>query len=293
MRARGIHQFAIHPVRLGRIPADLPPESGGRGDFFREFLNRDVGAVTDIDDFRFAAILHEVINRVCHIIDMEKFTERFSCAPEDFFRPILFFRLDKTPDQGRKNVTIDKVVGVIRAVEVAGHEADRIPSILFAEVQTEFITGDFCQSITLVRRLQRACQQILFLDRLRRLARIDAAGAQEAELFDFMQVTLHDHVVLDFEVFQQKLRAMRFVRHDPADFCAREDHIIRMFRIEEILDGLLIAEIKLRMGPLEDIGIAFLFELADACAADHAAMAADKNPGIFVNHNAKPQKPIS
>ncbi len=293
MSARRIHQFAIHPIRFGRIPADFSLESGCGGDLFGEFFDRDIGTVSNIDDFRFTAVLHEEINGICNIIHMKEFAERFPRAPEDFFRTVFLRRLDKPSDQRREDMPVYKVVGVIRAIEIAGHQADGVPAILFAEVKTEFITGDFCQSVALIGGLQRTGQQVFFLDRLRRLAWIDATGSEETELFHFMQKTLHDHVVLDLKVFEQELRAMRFVCHDPADFCPGENHIVRPLRIEELLDRLLIAEIEFGMSPFLDIGVAFLFEFADACAADHAAMAADKDFGIFVDHNTTPQKPIS
>lgn len=293
MSSGRIHQFAIHPVRFRGIPADLALESGCCGDLFGELLDRDVGAVADVDDFWFAAILHEVVNGVCHIVDVEEFAERLARAPKNFFRTFFLRCLDETPDQGREDVTVDEVVSVVRAVEIAGHEADRVPAVLLAEVETEFVPGDLRQRVALIGGLQRTGQEVFLLDRLRRLAGIDAAGTEEAELFDLVQKTLHDHVVLDFEVFEQEFRTMHFVCHDPADFCAGEDHIVRLFCIKEIFDRLLVAEIKLGMRPFQDFRITFFFELSDTCAADHSAMAADENLGIFVNHVEKPQKPIS
>jgi hypothetical protein len=70
---------------------------------------------------------------------------------------------------------------------------------------------------------------------------------------------------------------MCYVGHDAADFCAGEDHIIRLFGIEEILDRLLIPEIEFGMRPFQNIGIPLLFEFADTGASDHSAMAADKD----------------
>ena len=279
-----VHELAVHPVRLGGVPLDLALEPRRRRDLFGKLFNRDVGAVADIDDFRLAAVLHEIVDRVRHIIDVEKLTERFTCTPEDFFRAVFFCRFDKTPDQGREDMPVHEVVGVVRAVEIAGHETDCVPAVLFAEVETEFVTGNLCQRIAFIGRFQRAGQEIFFLDRLRCLTRIDAARSEEAELFDLVQIALHDHVVLDFQVFEQEFRAVHFVGHDSADLCAGKDYIIRLFRIKELLDGLLIAEIELGVCPFQDIGVTFFFELADTSAADHSAMAADKDFSNFINH---------
>ena len=86
---------------------------------------------------------------------------------------------------------------------------------------------------------------------------------------------------------------MGLVRHDAADFRAREDDVVGPFGIEKIFDGLLIAEIEFGMRPFQDVGVAFSFELADAGAADHAAVAADEDFSIFVDHHTIPQNPIS
>ena len=105
-----------------------------------------------------------------------------------------------------------------------------------------------------------------------------------------MQVTLHDHIVLDLEVLKQEFRAMRLIRHDSADLRPGQNHVIRLFGIEELLHRKLIAQVEFGAGAFQNVRVALFFKLPHAGAADHAAVAADENFRVSVDHV---QNPIS
>ena len=197
-------------------------------------------------------------------------------------------RRHKPPHERREHMAVFRIVVVVGSVEVARHQAHRVPAVLFTQVQTEFVAGDLRQGVPLVGRFQRSGEKILFFDRLRSTARIDAARSQKTELLHSMQVALHDHVVLDLEVLKQEFRAVRLIRHDSADLRSGQNHVVRLFGIEKLLHRKLIAQIQFRMGPFEDIRVSLFFKFPHAGAADHPTMAADENLCVLLNHFQNP-----
>ena len=101
-------------------------------------------------------------------------------------------------DQRRQHVAIGGVVVVARPMEIGGHQADRIKAVLDA--------------------------QRLFPDRLLGELRVDAATAQEQQPPHPRALGRFDHLGLDLEVLQQKVRWVAAVGLDAADFCGGEYH---------------------------------------------------------------------
>ena len=65
VRPAGIHQLAVHPVGFAGIPGDLSLETRRVGNLLREFRNRDVAAIADVDDTpRVETCLHGNHHRV-------------------------------------------------------------------------------------------------------------------------------------------------------------------------------------------------------------------------------------
>ena len=174
---------------------------------------------------------------------MQKFAKRFPCAPKHFLRTVFARSFHETPHESRKYMSVYQVVSVVGAVQVARHQTDCVPAILQAEIQAKFITGDLGESITFIRSFQGPCQQIFLLDGLRSLTGINAAGTEETKFFHIVLKTLHNDIVLDFQIFQKEFRTVRFIGHNAAYFRTCQNHIVRLFRIEEIFDCRLIPQV--------------------------------------------------
>ena len=77
---------------------------------------------------------------------------------------------------------------VARAVEVGRHGGDVVAAMLPAVGLGQLDAGDLGDRIPFVGRLERAGEQCVLVDRLRRELRIDAARAQEQQPFDVAPV---------------------------------------------------------------------------------------------------------
>ena len=73
---------------------------------------------------------------------------------------------------------------VAGTVEVGRHRRDEIGAVLPAIGLAQLDPGDLGDRVPFVRRLQRAGQQRVFGDRLRRELRVDAGRAEEQQLLD-------------------------------------------------------------------------------------------------------------
>src|SRR5690606_17037478 len=106
-------------------------------------------------------------------------------------------------------------------------------------------SGDLRDRVPLVRRLERAGEQRVFFDRLRREARIHAARAEETQLADPEPVCGVDHVDLNLQVVADELGRIRIVREDAADLRRGEKDVFRPLGGEETLDGGGVAQVEL------------------------------------------------
>ena len=177
-----IHEFAVHAVGFRGVPFDFALEPGGGGNLFRQLPDRDVAPIADVDYFGFVMVLHEIIDGVRNIVHVQKLPQRRTGSPKHLFRFVLVRRRHKPPHERREHMAVFRIVVVVGSVEVARHQAHRVPAVLFTQVQTEFVAGDLRQGVPLVGRFQRSGEKILLFDRLRRTARIDAARSQKTEL---------------------------------------------------------------------------------------------------------------
>ena len=77
-----------------------------------------------------------------------------------------------------------RVVVVSRAVKVARHHAAVVGAVLSVVALAHLDAGDLGDGVGLVGGFQRAGEQVFFLDRLRAVAGVDAAGSEEKQLLD-------------------------------------------------------------------------------------------------------------
>ena len=143
--------------------------------------------------------------------------------------------------------------------------------------------GDLGHGIPLVRRFERAAEEILLLQRLRGEAWIDAARAQEQELLRSVPVGGVDDVRLDLQVLTKEICRVRIVRQNASHFGRSEKYIAWAVRGEERVDVRLIRQIELAMPGKEQAAEAALNELPRNGAADEAGMACDQNRVVTIH----------
>jgi hypothetical protein len=100
----------------------------------------------------------------------------------------------------------------------------------------------------LPRGLQRAREQGVFGDRLRRVLGIDAAAAEEEQLLHAEAVRALDEVILDREVVEQKVHGLGLVREDAADLRGRDDHVGGSGLVEVSGDRRAVEQVELGVG---------------------------------------------
>ena len=71
------------------------------------------------------------------------------------------------------------------------------------------------------------------------------------------------HVVI------HEIRKRFLICDDAADFCCREENILRLFLCKERLYGFLSCEVKFLVGSRDDVGITLSFELAHDRGLQH------------------------
>ena len=87
----------------------------------------------------------------------------------------------KAADQGRRHMAVFAMVVVARPMQVGGHEADCIKTMLFAQRFAELQVRDLGGRIQLIGGLQRSREQRLLTDRLLSKLRADSAATQRQQ----------------------------------------------------------------------------------------------------------------
>ena len=150
----------------------------------------------------------------------------------------------------RQDVALFEVEVVVRPVEIRRHRADEVEAVLAAVVGAELQSGDLGERVAFVRRLQRASEQRVFSERLRRVLRVNTRAAEEEE-FRYAELGGGlDDVVLDAEIIEEELDLKRGVGLDAADPCRCEDDVRGPLLTEEGAhgDGVLQLQFCVRAG---------------------------------------------
>ena len=93
-------------------------------------------------------------------------------------------RLMRLAHQRRKDVARLQIEIVAGAVEIGRHRRDEVAAILPAIGLAQLDAGDLGDRVPLVGGLERAGEQRVLADRLRRKLRIDAGRAEKQQLLD-------------------------------------------------------------------------------------------------------------
>ena len=134
---------------------------------------------------------------------------------------------------------------VAGAVQVGRHEREVVGAVLAVEAAAQLDAGDLGDGVGAVGLLQRAGEQVLLLERLRGLARVDAGAAEEDQPLDARGERLVDEVELDHQVLLDELARLLPVGQDAADLGGGDDDDLGLLLGEEALRGALVGEIEL------------------------------------------------
>lgn len=180
-------------------------------------------------------------------------------------------------DQRGQDVAVGEVVVVVGAVKVGGHDAHIAGAVLAVAAFAQLDAGDLGDGIGLVGLFQRAGEKVVLPDRLRAVARVDATGAEKAQILDAGLEGAMDDVVLDSEVFVNEVGAVGVVGVNAADFCGGHEDVVGFLGFEEVEYGALIKKVELLPCAGDEVGIAARLQAAHDGGADHAAVAGDVN----------------
>ena len=113
-----------------------------------------------------------------------------------------------------------RVIVVVGAIEVGGHDADVVGAILAVQELAVLQTGDLSQCIGLVGLFQFTGQQAVFLHRLRSHAGVDAGGAEEFQLLAAVLPCRVDGIHLQCHVVIHEIGQCFLICHDATDLAA-------------------------------------------------------------------------
>lgn len=147
-------------------------------------------------------------------------------------------------NQGREDVAVLQIEGVVEAVQVGGHGGNEIVAVLALVRFAHFQTGDFCDGVGLIRRLEFAGEKIVFLDRLRRHFRIDTRRSEKEQLFYAVRMRCVYHIILYRQVLKYEFTAIHIVGVNTAHARRRQKYIFRPLGLEKLLDIRLTREIE-------------------------------------------------
>jgi len=148
-------------------------------------------------------------------------------------------------DHGGDNVAVGKVIVVARAVEIGGHDGKVLGAVLPVIGPAHFNAGNLGQGVGTISGLQRTGEEVVLLDRLGAVARVDATGAEETQILDSGLEGAVDDVVLDSEVFVNEVGAVGVVGVNAADSCGSHEDVVGFLGFEEVEYGALIKKVEL------------------------------------------------
>lgn len=195
--------------------------------------------------------------------------------------------MEATDERGQ-DVRVLRVEVVVRAIQVGGHGGDGVEAVLDAVGLAHLDAGDLGDGVPLVGGLERAGEERVLRDGLRRELGVDAGGAEEEELADGAAAQRGvDYVGLDLEVGGDEVGGEGGVGVDSADLGGGEDHVARAFGGEEGLDVRLASQVELGVGADDDGGEAEREEAAHDGGADESPVAGDEDLGVLVGEEGR------
>jgi GDPmannose 4,6-dehydratase len=282
-QARAVHELARRAVRLGSVPHDFPAETGGPAHQFRQFPDRHVAAVADVDELFLAVIPHQEHAGPRQVICVEKLPQRRAAPPAGHRRRAGRVRLMEFADERGQHMGGVKIVVVIRPVEVGRHGADEIAAVLPPVRLAELDAGDFGDRVPFVGRLQRAGEEVFLFQRLRGQLRVNARAAEEQELPHARAPRALDEVVLDLQILKQERRRLLVISQDAPHLSCGDEDELRLGLGVEALHCCGVEEVQFLSSAADQLPAALPLQLPPNSAAHQPAMASHKNPRVFVH----------
>ena len=272
-------------VGFGGIPLDLSRISNHFGHQFRQFLDGQFLAGAGVDGFIAGIVVHQEDAEIGKVIHIQELTQRAAIAPAGHAGKILLLGLVEPANQRRDHMAVGGMVIIIGTVQVGGHHADIVGTVLPVQVFAILQAADLRQGIRFVGLFQGACQQAVFLHGLRRHTRVNAAGTQEFQLLAAILPGGMDDVHFQGHVVVHEIGQRFLIGHNAAHLGRSQKHIFRLFFGKELLHGLLAAEVQFLVGAGDDIVVALPLKFPHNGTAHHAAMAGHINFCILFHHS--------
>ena len=160
----------------------------------------------------------------------------------------------KLADQRRQHVARLQVEVVAGSVQVRRHQREVVGAVLAVQAPAELDAGDLGDRVGAVGLFERARQQVLLTQRLRGLARVDAARAEEDEAPHAAGEGGADEVRLDQQVLVDELPGLLPVRHDAADLGGGDDHGVGLLRLDRRVRRRLVGHVDVGDVARDDVG---------------------------------------
>src|SRR5262249_25993227 len=132
-------------------------------------------------------------------------------------------------------------------------------------------------------RLKLAGEQVFLLDRLRRMAWVNARRPEELEFFYAIAVSGMDDVGLDGQVLVEKIGRKGAVGEHASDFRGCHEHVFRSVPGEECVDGLAVAQVQLGVAFQDEVLVIASLEIPMNSRANQPPMAGDEDTACLVH----------
>ena len=162
------------------------------------------------------------------------------------------------------------------AVEICGHAADEIASMLMAVALAELDAGDFRDAIRLIGAFHWPGEQAVLANGHFGVLRIDAGAAEEEQLLHIETMRGGKDGILDLEVVEQEIDGLCVAGLDAANLGGGENHIIGALSREEGVGGMRITQIELGLAAGDDLPLRLRGVVTQQGATDEAVVTGDE-----------------
>src|SRR5437016_11494024 len=282
---RGVEELLGSAVGLRAVVGDAGVALDDALDHFGQLADRLVLAVADVEERGLLRVegggdlllgeVHQVDAGVGHVVAVHELAAWFAGAPQRHRFLAAYLGLVEFADQRRQDVARLEVVVVAGPVHVVRHGAEVARAVLAVERPAHLDAGDLRQGVRAVGRLERPGEEVLLPDRLRAVARVDAAGAEKQQVAHAGLPGFLEDVGLDPQVLEDEVGGVALVRDDAADLRRGEEHDFRALALEELAHRALIDEVELCVRAGDEVAVAPRLQPSHECRAGEAAMAGD------------------
>ena len=225
------------------------------------------------------------------VVHVKEFAHGRSRSPTRHFCGAGHFGFVEASKEGRKHVAVFRVVVVARPVQVGGHGADEVASVLVAVGVAELQPSDFGDGVRFVGGLQCAGEEHVFGHGLRRVFGVDAGTAQKEKLVHARPAAAFNHVRLHEEVVVEEIRFGRVVGVDAAHFGGGQVDVRGLDLFQKRKHRRLIAQVQLSGSAQDQVGVPARLKRSNQSGAHHATVASHINGSVEVEvrHGVKVQ----